>query len=64
MDNKIEPSNIFTMVANEHEGEEKESNEQLEGDEPRIDYSIATNLHMHTTRVQITVEECNASKKT
>jgi hypothetical protein len=59
MDNKIEPSNIFTMVANEHEGEEKESNEQLEGDEPRIDYSIATNLHMHTTRVQIKVKEIN-----
>jgi hypothetical protein len=36
MDNKIEPSNIYTMVANEHEGEEEESNEQLEGDEPRI----------------------------
>jgi hypothetical protein len=25
------------MVANEHEGEEEESNEQLEGDEPRIE---------------------------
>ncbi len=37
MDNKLEPSNIFTMVANEHEGEEEESNEQLEGDEPRIE---------------------------
>ncbi len=37
MDNKIELSNIFTMVANEHEGEEEESNEQLEGDEPRIE---------------------------
>jgi len=24
-------------VANEHEGEEEESNEQLEGDEPRIE---------------------------
>jgi hypothetical protein len=36
MDNKIEPSNIYTMVANEHEGKEEESNEQLEGDEPRI----------------------------
>jgi hypothetical protein len=37
MDNKTEPSNIFTMVANEHEGEKKKSNEQLEGDEPRIE---------------------------
>ncbi len=37
MDNKIEFSNIFIMVANEHEGEEEESNEQLEGDEPRIE---------------------------
>ncbi len=36
MDNKIEPSNIYTMVANEHEGEAEESNEQLEGDEPKI----------------------------
>jgi hypothetical protein len=37
MDNKTEPSNIFTMVANEHEGEEEDSNEQLEGDKPRIE---------------------------
>jgi hypothetical protein len=37
MDNKIKPSNIYTMVANEHEGEEDESNEQLQGDEPRIE---------------------------
>ncbi len=37
MDNKTELSNIFTMVANEHEGEEEESNEQLEGDELRIE---------------------------
>jgi hypothetical protein len=37
MDNKTEPSNIYTMVANEHEGEEEESNEQLERDEPRIE---------------------------
>jgi len=60
MDNNIEPSNIYTMVANEHEGEEEESNEQLEGDEPRIKYFAAIDLHIHMTRVQIRVEECNA----
>jgi len=60
MDNNIEPSNIYTMVANEHEGEEEESNEQLEGDEPRIKYFAAIDLHIHMSRVQIRVEECNA----
>jgi hypothetical protein len=34
MDNKIGPSNIYTTIANEHQGEEKDSYEQLEGDEP------------------------------
>ncbi len=31
MDKKTKPSNIYTMVANEHEGEEEESNQELEG---------------------------------
>jgi hypothetical protein len=63
MDNKTGPSNIYTMIANEHEGEEEESNEQHEGDEPGIEESITTDLHIQTTKVQIRVEECNASNK-
>ncbi len=42
MDNKTKPSNIYTMVANE----------QLEGDEPRIEKFATTNLHIYMTRVQ------------
>jgi len=37
MDNKTKASNIYNMVANAHEGEEEETNEQLEGDEPIIE---------------------------
>lgn len=61
MDSKTKPSNIYTTVANEHERDEKESNEQLEGDEPRIEEFATINLHIHTTRVQIKVEKCNVS---
>jgi hypothetical protein len=63
MDNKIGPFNIYTVVTNEHEREEEESDEQLEGDEPGIGKFIAIDLHIHTTRVQIKVEECNVSSK-
>jgi hypothetical protein len=58
MDSKTRPSNIYTMVANEHEKDEKESNEQLEGDEPIIEKFVTINLHIHMTRVQIKVEKC------
>jgi hypothetical protein len=37
MDSKTKPSNIYTTVVNEHERNEKESNEQLEGHEPGIE---------------------------
>ncbi len=63
MNNKIETFNIYTMVANEHEGEEEESNEQPKEDELGIEKSAATNVHTHTIKVQIKVEECNASNK-
>ncbi len=63
MNNKIETFNIYTMVANEHEGEEEESNEQPKEDELGIEKSAATNVHIHTIKVQIKVEECNASNK-
>jgi hypothetical protein len=63
MDNKIRPSNIYTMVTNEHEGEEEESNEQHEGDEPGIEESTTKDFHIQTTKVQVKVEECNASNK-
>jgi hypothetical protein len=63
MDNKTEPSNIYKMVTNEHGGEEEESNDQLEGDESRIEYFVATDLRIHMTEEQITVEECNASRR-
>ncbi len=51
MDSKTEPSNIYTTISNEQEGEEEESYEQLEGDEPRIEEFATTNLHIHTKRV-------------
>lgn len=48
---------IFTLrLANEHEREEEESNKQPKGDEPKIEEFVATNLHIHTTRVQIRFE--------
>jgi hypothetical protein len=61
MVSKTRPSNIYTTVANEHEGDKKESDEQLEGDEPRIEEFATTNFHIHTTRVHIKVEKCNVS---
>ncbi len=63
MNNKIEVFNIYTMVENEHEGEEEESNEQPKEDEPWIEESVAISLHIHTIRVQIKVEECNVNNK-
>jgi hypothetical protein len=51
MNNKIETFNIYTMVANEHEGEKEESNEQPKEDELGIEKFAATNVHIHTIRL-------------
>ncbi len=53
MNNKIETFNIYTMVANEHEGEEEESNEQPKEDELGIEKSAATNVHIQQLKYKL-----------